>query len=132
MSANNYMQRMGPSSCVRCDFETSDETPFEEQDAAIHAHLEEEHPDWMTDGGASVLKHRLAGWQSSPMYQVGDTVQPFGVVAETSKVGGAIDALGVQWSVGIDVAAEGSDRTGYTVHEIGCTCGFCKMGSTKV
>ncbi len=48
MGHANYMQRMGHSSCIRCDFETSDDMTFEQQDAALHAHLELAHPDWMT------------------------------------------------------------------------------------
>ena len=43
-------QRVGHSSCIRCDFTTTDEMSFDEQDAALMAHLTEKHPDWMTDG----------------------------------------------------------------------------------
>ena len=60
MIAMNYMRRIGHSSCIRCDFETSDDMSFAEQDKAIMDHLAEKHPDWMTDGGASILKHRLS------------------------------------------------------------------------
>ena len=63
----NYMQRVGHSRCIRCDFETSDEMSFEQQDAAIMAHLTEKHPNWMIDGGASILKDRL---QKSPQDQI--------------------------------------------------------------
>jgi hypothetical protein len=55
MGSVNYMQRVGHSSCIRCDFETSDDMPFEEQDAAMMAHLAEKHPNWMTDGAMAKL-----------------------------------------------------------------------------
>jgi hypothetical protein len=45
----NYMQRVGKSSCIRCDFETDESQSFAEQDAAMHAHLAEKHPNWMTE-----------------------------------------------------------------------------------
>jgi hypothetical protein len=47
MKAVGYMQRVGHSRCVRCDFETRDDMSFEEQDAAMMIHLEKMHPDWM-------------------------------------------------------------------------------------
>ena len=54
------LRRVGHSSCIRClDFETSDGMSFEEQDAALRAHLNEKHPGWQTDGGASILERRL-------------------------------------------------------------------------
>lgn len=59
MARNNYMQRVGKSSCIRCDFETDEKMSFQEQDAAMLDHLTEKHPDWMTDGGASIIKARL-------------------------------------------------------------------------
>ena len=42
-------------------------------------------------------------WESLTSYQVGDVVAPLGTVVET----------------------------GSTVHEAGCTCGFCKLGDTR-
>ncbi len=45
-----YMQRVGHSRCVRCDYETSDSMSFAEQDAAMHKHLDSEHPGWLLDG----------------------------------------------------------------------------------
>lgn len=45
----NYMQRVGHSRCVRCDFETSDDMTFEQQDAAMMAHLADRHPNWMAE-----------------------------------------------------------------------------------
>ena len=54
------LQQVEHSSCIRClDFETSDGMSFEEQDTALRAHLAEKHPDWQTDGGASILERRL-------------------------------------------------------------------------
>jgi hypothetical protein len=38
------------------------------------------------------------------------------------------DAMGTLWDSN---AHHWQDRTGSTVHEPGCSCGFCKMGSTK-
>jgi len=55
----NYMHRMGHVSCIRCDFETSDDMSFEEQDAIMITHLTVCHPNWQTDGGASIIKGRL-------------------------------------------------------------------------
>ena len=49
MSSANYMQRIGHSRCIRCEFETTYEMSFAEQDAALMAHLEEAHPNWMFD-----------------------------------------------------------------------------------
>lgn len=46
----NYMQRVGPDSCVRCDFVTDASKSFAEQDADMHKHLDEQHPGWMLDG----------------------------------------------------------------------------------
>lgn len=59
MGSMNYMQRVGHSSCIRCNFETDDEMSFQDQDAAMMVHLAENHPDWQTDGGASILKDRM-------------------------------------------------------------------------
>lgn len=59
MASNNFMQRVGKSSCVRCEFETDESMSFAAQDAAMMAHLAEKHPGWMTDGGASILKNRM-------------------------------------------------------------------------
>jgi hypothetical protein len=53
------IQRVGHVSCIRCDFETTDEMSFADQDAAMVAHLAEKHPDWMIDGGASILPERM-------------------------------------------------------------------------
>ncbi len=47
---NYYVQRTGHSRCVRCDFETSDAMSFEQQDIAMHQHLDEVHPGWLLDG----------------------------------------------------------------------------------
>jgi hypothetical protein len=55
----NFMIRVGHSSCLRCEFETDEEQSFEKQDAAMMAHLKEKHPEWMTDGGASILLERM-------------------------------------------------------------------------
>ena len=49
MLTNNFMQRVGHSSCIRCDFETDDAMSFEAQDAAMMAHLAEKHPNWQTE-----------------------------------------------------------------------------------
>ena len=59
MSGVGFLQRVGHCSCVRCEFETSDDMTFEEQDEALMKHLEEQHPGWMTDGGKSIRKDRL-------------------------------------------------------------------------
>ena len=54
------LQQVEHSSCIRClDFETSDGMSFGEQKAALFAHLNEKHPGWQTDGGASILERRL-------------------------------------------------------------------------
>jgi hypothetical protein len=58
MSAANYMMRTGHSSCLRCEFETRDDMPFNEQDEVMRKHLEDAHPDWMTDGGKSIKENR--------------------------------------------------------------------------
>ena len=101
MDSVNYMQRVGHSSCIRCDFETSDEMPFKEQDAAMMAHLAEKHPNWMTDG--VTMQERPSDWKPLTTYQEGDVVTPFGTIS----------------------------KAGSTVHKVGCLCGFCKMGDTK-
>ena len=59
MDIRNYAQRVGKSSCVRCDFDTDESMSFADQDEAMRAHLEEKHPGWQTDGGASILKRRM-------------------------------------------------------------------------
>ena len=79
MGQINFLQRVGHASCVRCDFETSDSMSFEEQDTAMNAHLTEKHPDWMTDGGASIRKDRLP--------------KPAPTEAVVARMQGAIDAL---------------------------------------
>ena len=45
----NYMQRVGPDSCIRCDFVTNASKSFAEQDADMHKHLDEKHPGWLLD-----------------------------------------------------------------------------------
>lgn len=57
----NYLQRVGHSSCIRCDFETSGQMTFDEQDRAMMEHLAAEHPGWQTDGGKSIKQDRLPG-----------------------------------------------------------------------
>ena len=59
MDIRNYAQGVGKSSCVRCDFDTDESMSFADQDEAMRAHLEEKHPGWQTDGGASILKRRM-------------------------------------------------------------------------
>ncbi len=54
------LQRIGHVSCVRCNYETLDSMTFEEQDIVMKEHLADKHPDWMTDGGASIISERLA------------------------------------------------------------------------
>ncbi len=49
MTTANYMQRMGFSRCVRCEFTTEGIVDFAEQDKAMMAHLSEKHPNWMTE-----------------------------------------------------------------------------------
>jgi hypothetical protein len=46
----NYMQRVGPDSCIRCDFVTDANKSFTEQDIDMHIHLDENHPGWLLDG----------------------------------------------------------------------------------
>lgn len=41
--------RVGNSSCSRCEFETDPALSFEDQDASMMKHLEEKHPNWMTE-----------------------------------------------------------------------------------
>jgi hypothetical protein len=79
MEQVNFLQRVGHASCIRCDFETSDRMSFEEQNAAMNAHLTEKHPDWMTDGGASIRKDRLP--------------KPAPTEAVVARMQGEIDAL---------------------------------------
>ena len=50
----NYMQRVGPDSCIRCDFVTDANKSFTEQDIDMHIHLDEKHPGWLLDGVNSV------------------------------------------------------------------------------
>ena len=46
----NYMQRVGPNSCIRCNYVTDASKSFFEQGADLHKHLDEEHPGWLLDG----------------------------------------------------------------------------------
>jgi len=66
MASINYLQRIGKSSCIRCDFETDENTSFAEQDAAMMAHLAEKHPNWMTEGLTKEQQSRLAEKQLTP------------------------------------------------------------------
>jgi chromosome segregation ATPase len=64
MASNNFMQRVGHSSCIRCDFETDDAMSFVEQDAAMMAHLADKHPNWHTEKLTPEQERRLAArWQ---------------------------------------------------------------------
>ena len=75
MGSMNYMQRVGHTSCLRCEFETSDDMSFQEQDAAMDAHLAEFHPNWMTDGGASILKERMPRSNEDIMRQAREALE---------------------------------------------------------
>ena len=67
MGSNNYyMQRIGQSSCIRCEFETNEKMSFAEQDAAMMAHLVEKHPDWMTEPLTRQQEQRLAEKRLTP------------------------------------------------------------------
>lgn len=46
----NYMQRIGNSRCVRCDYQTSASDSFEKQDKDLMDHLAAVHPSWMLEG----------------------------------------------------------------------------------
>ena len=41
-----YVQQVGPLSCIRCPFKTSEHGTMVEKDAEIHKHLDEAHPGW--------------------------------------------------------------------------------------
>ena len=49
MDSMNYLQRVGNTRCIRCDFETDASKPFAEQDADLMEHLTAKHPNWMFD-----------------------------------------------------------------------------------
>jgi len=49
MANVNYMQRVGKSSCIRCDFETDETQSFAAQDLAMSLHLNEAHPNWQIE-----------------------------------------------------------------------------------
>ena len=113
MGSVNYMQRVGHSSCIRCDFETSDEMSFEEQDAALMAHLAEKHPDWMTDGATLKKPEPCPSYNGNGGYD------------NTSARRGHSSAF--------QALEEFANfrKAGSTVHAPGCECGFCKFGDTK-
>ena len=131
MGSVNYMQRVGHSSCVRCEFETSDEMSFEEQDAAMMAHLAEKHPDWQTDGGASILKKRLPGGNAEvAMRAVMRTVSDYTSQMDKEELAQFASSL---TTYALRLKEEFADfrKVGSTVHAPGCECSFCKMGSTR-
>ena len=66
MASINYLQRIGKSSCIRCEFETNEKMSFAEQDAAMMAHLVEKHPDWMTEPLTRQQEQRLAEKRLTP------------------------------------------------------------------
>ena len=45
-----FLQRTGPTRCVRCDFVVDDSVPIDKHDYVLRAHLEACHPGWLTDG----------------------------------------------------------------------------------
>lgn len=129
MGSMNYLQRVGHSSCIRCNFETNDKMSFAAQDAAMLAHLAEFHPDWQTDGGASILPKRLPRSKEDVLRQAREALEfnfsdcvPELNCGECEKRREAIAAINV---------ILGEPLPGSTVHEPGCPCGFCKMGSTR-
>ena len=65
-SINYHIQRIGKSSCIRCEFETNEKMSFAEQDAAMMAHLAEKHPDWMTEPLTRQQEQRLAKLHLTP------------------------------------------------------------------
>jgi hypothetical protein len=66
MASNNFMQRVGHSSCIRCDFETDDAMSFAEQDAAMMAHLADKHPNWEMEKLTPEQESRLAARYQDP------------------------------------------------------------------
>lgn len=58
-SSVGYVQRVGVSSCIRCEFKTSAEMSFAEQDSAMMAHLAGKHPGWMTENLSLTSKSEL-------------------------------------------------------------------------
>lgn len=100
----NYMQRVGHSSCIRCNFETDDKMSFQEQDEAMRVHLAENHPDWMTDGGASILKDRL------PKEMVTVPKQEYDSLVKDSKFLEALRAAGVDNWDGYEFALDTLDE----------------------
>ena len=89
MDIRNYAQRVGKSSCVRCDFDTDESMSFADQDEAMRAHLEEKHPGWQTDGGASILKRRMP---------VSDADQIAALEQENTRLREALDTMVGGWS----------------------------------
>ena len=59
MASANFMQRVGKSSCIRCEFETDESMSFEAQAAAMTAHLEEKHPNWLSEPLTAAQQARL-------------------------------------------------------------------------
>jgi hypothetical protein len=128
---------------------------FEEQDAAMMTHLAEKHPDWMTDGGASILKHRVPGGdikQAVQWLEEGNVIKtrrlPNRVIKRVEHVlysmseelyqRGATACWEPMWGFDMlmlqatDYELVSDPRAGSTVHDVCCTCGFCKMGSTRL
>ena len=74
----NFMQRVGASSCIRCDFKTDESQSFAEQDAEMMAHLTEVHPNWMFDKAHAPVqkspeqKLLVAAYDALRSYQYGN------------------------------------------------------------
>ena len=66
MAQANFMQRVGKSSCIRCEFETDETMSFADQDAALMAHLKVAHPRWMLEPLTPEQTARLAERQLTP------------------------------------------------------------------
>lgn len=64
-----YMQRIGPDSCLRCDYVTDASKSFDEQDADLHKHLDEKHPGWMTDRVTTAIPTKTGKLTETQMYE---------------------------------------------------------------
>jgi hypothetical protein len=74
MATMNYMQRVGRSYCIRCDFETDEAQSFIEQDEAMSKHLAEKHPNWLTEPMTQAQVNRAASMLTPPKIEKGECI----------------------------------------------------------
>ena len=116
------LQQVEHSSCIRClDFETSDGMSFGEQKAALFAHLNEKHPGWQTDGGASILERRL------PKSEKDRIVDLERQLAEMAVLKARAEAAEAQ------VKALSAPVTEEEMHAVYlCACAYCMLAHEKI